>query len=466
MRKTLALLLLCVGGPLPATPFEYSILLDGGGRADHRCTEALQDGVEVAAEWRLRALSDRGAVLETRLERCRDGAWETITGAAGDASIAVGGGVDGSDRIEWTQAFTAAAPAGRAWVGSRRTDGAARDHLDAGGEPQALPLRFGEFQAAVPTLGAPALLLLALLLLATARRLPRGGMAVLAGLWLLAAGVPRMPAQADPPRAVAAADAANDSVDAGVDLVHVAIDALAGSLRIRIDVNDIENAGLPDGASVLFLGNSLTYANELPHMLAAIAAQAGLSLRTRAITVGGGALEDHYQNRSTRDAVSRGGHALVIMQQGPSSLPESQVHLEQWTRQWAPLIRAGGARPALYMVWPDRSRLAWFDAVHASYSNAALAVDGMFIPAGAAWRLAWEDRPGLPLYDGDDFHPSALGSYTAALTMFCQLYGRTPVGLPARLVVDGRTLHFDPAEALAVQRAAWAAHRQFGRPGR
>ena len=167
-----------------------------------------------------------------------------------------------------------------------------------------------------------------------------------------------------------------------------------------------------------------------------------------------------------RPALANGGYQIVIMQQGPSSLPESREHLLQWTERFAPLIRAGGARPALYMVWPDITRLGYFGDVHASYSNAALAVNGMFIPAGEAWRVAWRVDPDLPLYDRDQFHPSALGSYTAALSMFCELYGQSPFGLSPRLVLaNGQILEFDVAQARTVQAAAWSAHLQYGRAG-
>ena len=90
----------------------------------------------------------------------------------------------------------------------------------------------------------------------------------------------------------------------------------------------------------------------------------------------------------------------------------------------------------------------------------------MFIPAGEAWRAAWRVDPGLPLYDGDQFHPSPLGSYAAALSIFAELYRQSPVGLPARLMLDdGAVLQFDANQAQVVQTAAWSAHLEFGRAG-
>ena len=70
------------------------------------------------------------------------------------------------------------------------------------------------------------------------------------------------------------------------------------------------------------------------------------------------------------------------------------------------------------MVWPDASRMTAFDSVSASYTAAAEAVGGLLFPAGDAWVRAWEKDATLPLYSNDNFHPSTLGSYLAALTIY------------------------------------------------
>jgi hypothetical protein len=84
------------------------------------------------------------------------------------------------------------------------------------------------------------------------------------------------------------------------------------------------------------------------------------------------------------------------------------------------------------MVWPDFTRRSAFDSVSASYTAAADAVEGLLFPAGDAWVRAWERKPGLALYGGDGFHPSPLGSYLAALTIYAVLCDRSPATLPVR----------------------------------
>ncbi|HEY6146635.1 MAG TPA: hypothetical protein VIZ69_03020 [Thermoanaerobaculia bacterium] len=99
-----------------------------------------------------------------------------------------------------------------------------------------------------------------------------------------------------------------------------------------------------------------------------------------------------------------------------------------------------------------------------SYRTAARDVGGLLLPAGEAWRAAWARNPKAELYSADGFHPTAEGSYLAALVMYAALYGKTPVGLPGRLTAKpGATALVDlgPAEARLLQEAATEALRRF-----
>jgi len=216
---------------------------------------------------------------------------------------------------------------------------------------------------------------------------------------------------------------------------------------------------------VLFVGNSLTYANQMPLIVEALAKSKGDRLEVSSVTLGGANLEDLWRDGAALREIDRGGWTVVVLQQGPSSLLESRVDLRKWTKNFAQRIRKVKARPALYMVWPDKTRLAYFDDVSLSYTLAAADVDGMLFPAGEAWRAAWRRDPGAPLYAGDDFHPSVAGSYTAALSIYGILFRRPLQGLPARLQLsDGSVTDVPPALATTLQEAATEANQKFGRP--
>lgn len=216
-------------------------------------------------------------------------------------------------------------------------------------------------------------------------------------------------------------------------------------------------ANEPVEGRVLFIGNSLTETNDLPSMVETLSRQGGgMPIVTASVVFGGFSLEDHWIEGTARRRIAEGGWAIVVLQQGPSSLPESQANLRTWTMRFDALIRANGARTALYMVWPESERLSAFDAVSQSYARAASDVSGMLFPVGEAWRKAWRRDPEMPLYGPDGFHPTTTATYLAALVIYQQVTGRSPVGLPAWPQMAAE-------RALVLQEAAQEANAEFGR---
>jgi len=218
---------------------------------------------------------------------------------------------------------------------------------------------------------------------------------------------------------------------------------------------------------VLLIGNSLTYENALPALLEALADSAGVEdLYVEMVAFPNYDLGLHLGEGSAMRQIRKGGWKYVVMQQGPTALPSSRDLLVGWAADFAPEIRAAGALPAFYAVWPSSSRSFDFDNVHLSYDAAAVAVQGALIPAGKAWQAAWAQDITLPLYAGDGFHPSLQGTYLAALVMLQRFYpGLDPVGLPSTVTLGNTRTRYivDPTAAATLQAAAGQAHAQFGR---
>jgi hypothetical protein len=225
--------------------------------------------------------------------------------------------------------------------------------------------------------------------------------------------------------------------------------------------------GPPDGEglAILFVGNSLTYFNDMPEIVAAISLGAGDDppLRVGMVAFPNFSLEDHWNRGDALDAIDSGGWDVVVLQQGPSTLPASRLHLVEWAGRFAERIRASGARPALFSVWPTDGSEAGFDATLASYGAAAAAVDGVLVPAGEAWRVAWARDSHLTLTIGDGFHPSLLGSVIAAYSIWHALTERSPVGLPPTIESD-RVERITMSAELAglVQQAVAEAQTEHG----
>jgi hypothetical protein len=184
---------------------------------------------------------------------------------------------------------------------------------------------------------------------------------------------------------------------------------------------------------VLFLGNSLTYVNDLPAMVRAIGAADGIRVETKTMAHPDWGLQDHWEQGDAIAEIASGKWDVVVMQQGPSALPASRLDLLSWATKFGTVAADHHTCVAMYMVWPEAARKFDFDSVYAHYKEAADTVDGQFLPAGEAWLRAWDAAPSLQLYGGDGFHPSPMGTYLAALVVYGGVTGRSPAGNSASI---------------------------------
>src|SRR5262249_55895943 len=86
---------------------------------------------------------------------------------------------------------------------------------------------------------------------------------------------------------------------------------------------------------ILFLGNSLTSFNNLPGMVRAMAAAGGVKVNAVGFTFNNYSLEDQWKETNARKTLASKPWDYVVLQQGPSSRPESQVNLREWSERWS-----------------------------------------------------------------------------------------------------------------------------------
>jgi hypothetical protein len=212
------------------------------------------------------------------------------------------------------------------------------------------------------------------------------------------------------------------------------------------------------GTPILFVGNSLTYVNDLPGIVQALAISRGDSLAVETVAFPDYALIDHW-NDGTARGTARGEIAgnkwkFVVLQQGPSSVSVNRDTLRLLAKLFAPGIAQAGGTPALFSAWPTSDRTQDFPAAIQSYTLAASDVNGVLLPVASAWLAAWQRTPTLALYS-DGLHASVAGSYLSALAIYAVLMHKTPVGLPSALTLrSGARVVVDSATAATLQAAA------------
>jgi hypothetical protein len=217
----------------------------------------------------------------------------------------------------------------------------------------------------------------------------------------------------------------------------------------------LAHAQAPSGKPqrILFVGDSLTSATDIPARLEKLANAMAKNVTADSVTFNGYTLEDHWRDGRAVAAI-RKGWDIVVLQQATSSHTNSREELIEYARRFDREIRAAGAKPALYMVWPASDRPKDFPAVIESCRAAARATDSVLLPAGEAWlRVLSKDRRAR-LYR-DSIHPSSLGSDLTVLTIYLALFPAGPTEFDERYVakiaevlgIDAsrRDLYFDAA---------------------
>jgi hypothetical protein len=178
------------------------------------------------------------------------------------------------------------------------------------------------------------------------------------------------------------------------------------------------------------IGNSLTYANDLPARVERLLDAAGYEATVDSVTYPNVSLGDQWDKAKAREAIADGRYDVVVLQQGPSAAPDNRMILKRDAGRFAELIRKAGGKPALYMVWPARDRPQDWAGVDTSYTDAAAACKCLLLPAGRAWRLLLEQGDS-PLFGDDGFHPSATGSDLAAIVIAAGISGKPPASFKA-----------------------------------
>jgi hypothetical protein len=211
------------------------------------------------------------------------------------------------------------------------------------------------------------------------------------------------------------------------------------------------------GTRILFIGNSLTYVNDVPGILQALADSAGgKKLAVETVAFPNYALIDHWLDGSGQREIDKRGWAYVVLQQGWTPAGVCRDTLRLATRLFSERIRKAGGRPALYEPWGSEFRASQnqFLTSIESYHLAATDVDGLLFPVAEAWLATARRDPSIYMYS-DGLHANGIGSYLAALVMYTRVFNRSPVGLPGSVVTrSGVIISMDAATARTLQEAA------------
>lgn len=250
-----------------------------------------------------------------------------------------------------------------------------------------------------------------------------------------------------------------------------------------------------DGIKVLFVGDSLTYYNDMSEIFEAMAKAAGKKIRVEAITKGGYGIVTFQANAmlwaSVLETLDAEQWDIVVMQTNRNHtvmgeyFPAHPWDEMQAARRFAEIIDDHGAIPMLYSTFgvtkgsvtrdgytKVMDRKMHTDLVTAYNATVAERIGYTAVFTGATFNKIYEAEEPINLYHTDNSHPSYAGSYLVAADFYTVIFGESPVNIDYTGELDTETaaklrttaamlLEYTPTEKADVSKPAPAPTISF-----
>jgi hypothetical protein len=195
---------------------------------------------------------------------------------------------------------------------------------------------------------------------------------------------------------------------------------------------------------VLFLGNSYTYANDLPSTFSQLAASGGHDVETGMVANGGETLEQHASASDSMTALY-GPHWDYVVLQEQSEIPAFAQTVGQTmypaARTLVAKIVSVGAVPVFFMTWAHRDGDPSYGLpdyktmqiqIDVAYLGIAHELKDPVAPVGYTWFIVRQEHPEIQMWVDDGSHPTQAGTYLAACVFYATIFHQSPEGLSYR----------------------------------
>ena len=221
--------------------------------------------------------------------------------------------------------------------------------------------------------------------------------------------------------------------------------------------------------NILFVGNSYLYYNNSVHNYVGpmLREHHGSEVETKLSAIGGSKLHhhniDHLLNPKNLNLDQQ--IDLIIMQGGSTEVitTKSQKKFIQTARKYGKKAQNLGVKTALYMTHAYTKADSRFEPnlikkISKTYFAAGKESNSVVIPVGLAYELAYKEKPAIKLHHVDGTHPSQLGTYLGAATVFASVTGKSPEGLEFNYYGA-----INDEDRIFLQKIAWKAYRSWQR---
>lgn len=164
---------------------------------------------------------------------------------------------------------------------------------------------------------------------------------------------------------------------------------------------------------ILFIGNSHTYFNDMPEMVAERFRKTKYDCEVTMIAHGGWFLEQHVNEPDVRFNILYGHYDYVVLQEHahPFDPEEKFFRAVRQLNEW---ILEAGSKTVIYMTWAKKEEEYNQERMTLAHEQIAEEIEALLAPVGKYWWNYKKKHPEVEMYYKDGQHASPDGSRFAA----------------------------------------------------
>ena len=192
-----------------------------------------------------------------------------------------------------------------------------------------------------------------------------------------------------------------------------------------------------DTTSVLFVGNSITYYNNMPQTFQNIANSLGDTVFIDQHTPGGTGFVNHVTNNTMYNLFKQRDWDYIVLQPGSNESPGYSSPISQTLERGRIMLDSiYKYNPCVQVLYQEISYGVWgstaanlqtynytMDSIRKNLTILADSTQLFFAPVGEAFRSSWNNNQNNMLWGGNgDIHPNTKGSYIAASVFYASIF--------------------------------------------
>lgn len=207
---------------------------------------------------------------------------------------------------------------------------------------------------------------------------------------------------------------------------------------------------------ILFVGNSITYYNDMPQTFRDIANEKGDSVLLTVYAPGGTGFQHHSVDPQVYNYLRMGGWDVIVLQPGSNEsvgVPPTQARGTTLAQARILIDSAVHYSPCSRIMFYEISYGVWgtgsadvaqynttMNEIRTTNNYLSDSTSKSFVPAGEVLRHVWNQNPAQLLWgSAGDIHPNVRGSYLISCTFYGAIFNKPSYGttiMPANIGTD------------------------------